>query len=288
MSIAGKTDTGKKRSMNEDSFHAEQINNIHLAVVCDGVGGAKAGEVASAIGVNSFVETFKKLLDSKGLQNPSDIDSNNYYNNDDNKNDKNERNDFKYILVSSVAKANEDIFTASKEKDKRGMGTTMVACVFDKDADEYYAVNVGDSRLYIIDEKKQELTQITKDHSLVQDMVDIGVLTKEQAEKSPKKNIITRVLGMDYEIDVDFYNDKYESGTFLLCSDGLNDYVSEDDIIKFVSLWMRNGGNDGNDGNGNGNESGNTENIEGCLTSLISKANENGGGDNITAVIIKP
>jgi protein phosphatase len=177
------------------------------------------------------------------------------------------------------------------------MGTTMVACVFDKDNDEYYAVNVGDSRLYIIDEKKHELRQITKDHSLVQDLVDIGALTKEQAEKSPKKNIITRVLGMDYEVDVDFYSDKYESGVFLLCSDGLNDYVSEDDIVKLVSQWvqsiqtMQNGDNDGSGGiggNGNGNESGNAENIEGCLASLISKANENGGGDNITAVIITP
>jgi len=338
MSIAGKTDTGKKRGMNEDSFHAEKINNIHLAVVCDGVGGAKAGEVASSIGVKSFVETFKELLASSYLKekekekekekkdSAQSKDSKNTKVSKNIKNTKNPQNppnsqintgdisesnniDYKDILIASVAKANEDIFSASKEnKETRGMGTTMVACIFDKDANEYFAVNVGDSRLYIIDEKKHKLTQITKDHSLVQDLVDSGALTKEQAEKSPNKNIITRVLGIDDVVDVDFYRDKYESGIFLLCSDGLCDYVAEEDIVKFVSQWAQYGSDEDtadaednennknnensenikNNENKNGGENENIDNIENCLSSLISKANENGGGDNITAVIIKP
>ena len=286
--IAGKTDTGKKRSMNEDSFHAEKINNIHLAVVCDGVGGAKAGEVASSIGVNTFVETFKQFLD---INKADDID-------------------YKDIMVSSVAKANGDIFSASKEnKENSGMGTTMVACAFDENTGEYYAVNVGDSRFYMIDWERQILTQITKDHSLVQDLVDSGALTKEQAEKSPNKNIITRVLGMDDTVDVDFYNenykDNYKFGVFLLCSDGLSDYVDETDIIKFVSnnaSYEENEKNEKNEKNkenevneenkkiaeDNAETNKNNYDIENCLNSLISKANENGGGDNITAIIIKP
>ena len=242
VSIAGKTHTGIKRSakINEDSFFAEKINDIYLAVVCDGMGGVKGGNVASSLAVQSFVETAIELLPNSA--------------------------DYRDILFASVAKANDIVFkTAQNDRDLEGMGTTVVACIFD--GNEYYVVNVGDSRMYIIDDKTRSVSQITKDHSLVQELVENGTMTKEQAEKSPNKNILTRVLGVDDIVDVDFYKGKYESGIILLCSDGLYNYAEESDIAKYISKY---------------------EDIEHCANELIIKANENGGGDNITAVMIKP
>jgi len=240
--ISGKTHTGKKRSakVNEDSFYAGMIKDIYLAVVCDGMGGARGGNIASSLAVEAFVETVTEFLAA----------SSNY----------------RDILFAAVAKANERVFSAAKEDDGlMGMGTTLVACIFN--GKEYYAVNIGDSRMYIIDDKKYGITQITKDHSLVQELVDSGAMTKEQAEKSPNKNILTRVLGTDDSVDVDFYKSKYKSGILLLCSDGLYNYTEESDIAKYVSQY---------------------DDIDHCIDELIKKTNENGGGDNITAVIIKP
>jgi len=240
IAIAGKTDTGKKRSVNEDSFFADRINDIYLAVVCDGMGGAKGGNVASALAVKCFVETANDLL--RDFPNYQDV------------------------LLTAVGKSNEAVFSAAQnDKNLEGMGTTMIACIFD--GSEYYAANVGDSRLYIIDDKTYSISQITKDHSLVQEMVESGIMTKEQAERSPNKNILTRVLGTDDVVEADFYKGKYESGIMLLCSDGLYNYAAESDIAKYISQY---------------------DDIEHCAGELIAKANENGGGDNITAVIIKP
>ena len=240
--IAGKTHTGKRRSAkkNEDSFFADKIGGVYLAVVCDGMGGANGGSIASSRAVESFVGTIKELLP----------DSDNY----------------RDILFAAVAKANENVYSESViKRELAGMGTTMVACIFD--GGEYYAVNVGDSRMYIIDDKNYTINQITKDHSWVQGMVDSGEMTKEQAEKSPQKNILTRALGTDDFVDVDFFRGKYESGIMFLCSDGLYNYADESDIIKYISQY---------------------DDIEHCADELIAKANENGGGDNITVIIIKP
>ena len=240
--IAGKTHTGKKRSAkaNEDSFFAEKTNDIYLAVVCDGMGGANGGSVASALAVKAFVETVKSLLP--------------------------EAENYRDVLLAAIAKANDTVYSASQiDKALMGMGTTIVACIIG--GGEYYAVNVGDSRLYAIDEKLCTIGQITKDHSLVQEYVDSGALTKEQAEKSPNKNILTRVLGTDDVVDVDFYKGKSDSKIMLLCSDGLYNFVDESDIAKYVSQY---------------------DDIGHCVDELIRKANENGGGDNITAVVVRP
>jgi len=242
--ITGKTNTGKMRSakVNEDSFFAGKISDIYLAVVCDGVGGAKGGNIASSYAVKSFVDTVRKTLKNSSTSNYRDI------------------------LFVAVAKANERVFYLAKEDNELiGMGTTMVACIFDGSG--YYAINIGDSRMYLINDKDGSMDQITKDHSLVQELVDRGEMTKEQAAKSPHRNIITRSLGSDDVVKADFYENKYENGIFLLCSDGLHDYVDESDIAKYISQY---------------------DNIDHCVDELITKANENGGGDNITAVIIKP
>jgi len=207
MPIAGKTDTGKQRKMNEDAFFAEKINNIYLSVVCDGVGGAKGGNVASSTAVRDCTDTFRKMAEQS--------------------------KDYEALLMSAIASANDAVFLkAIARPELRGMGTTITAFVFDTESREYYAANVGDSRLYLVDDKNFTLTQITKDHSLVQELVDEGVLTKEQAEHSPRKNIITRVLGTDEDVNIDFFKGKYESGIYLLCSDGLTDFVQESDIAK--------------------------------------------------------
>jgi protein phosphatase len=242
--ITGKTNTGKKRiaKVNEDSFYAGKIKDVYLAVVCDGVGGAKGGNIASSSAVRSFVDTVTKSLTKTGSSNYRDI------------------------LFLAAAKANERVYYLAKEDDDLvGMATTMVACIFD--GAEYYAINVGDSRMYMIDDKNMSMTQITKDHSYVQELVDSGAMTQEEAAVSPQKNIITRVLGVDDEVGADFYGSKYESGILLLCSDGLHDYVDESDIARYISHY---------------------DDMEHCVDELIAKANANGGGDNITAVIIKP
>jgi protein phosphatase len=164
--------------------------------------------------------------------------------------------------------ANEAVFLkAVARPELRGMATTITALILDAETHEYYAANVGDSRLYLVDDKNFKLTQISKDHSYVQELVDGGLLTKEEAEVSPQKNIIMRVLGADEEVNADLFTGRHESGIYLLCSDGLTDYVSESDIIKYVAQY---------------------DNLEHCAGELIAKANENGGGDNITAVLVKP
>ena len=242
MPIAGKTDTGKQRKMNEDTFFAEKINSVYLALVCDGMGGAKGGNVASATAVRDCAETFRRASAYS--------------------------KDYEAILMSAVASANDAVFLkAVARPELRGMGTTIAAFAFDTESREYYAANVGDSRLYLIDDKNFKLTQITKDHSYVQKLVDDGFMTKEEAENSPQKNIIMRVLGIDEEVEIDFFTGRYESGIFLLCSDWLSNYVQEDDIIKYVAQY---------------------DDLDHCVSELIAKANENGGGDNITAVIVKP
>ena len=240
MIIMGKTDTGKKRNLNEDSFFAEVLRDIHLAIVCDGVGGANGGEVASATAVKIFIETFNELMQLSV--------------------------NYKDILYTAVARAHDEIYSLAKESQTlNGMATTIVACVFDKD--KFYIVNVGDSRLYLIDEMSSGIRQLTKDHSYVQNLIENGTLTKKQAEAHPSKNIITSALGLDDFVDVAFYEEKYTSGIILLCSDGLYNYVDESDIQKYVSQY---------------------DDVNHCLNELIAKANENGGGDNITVVIMKP
>lgn len=243
MIIMGKTDTGKKRTLNEDSFFADTVQNVHIAIVCDGVGGANGGEVASAAAVKNFIETFNELNQLSVKH-------------DD-------------ILSVAVIRANDVIYSLAKDhKGLKGMATTIAACIFDESENEYYIINVGDSRVYLIDELSSGgIQQITKDHSYVQDLVENGTLTKEEAEVHPNKNVITRALGIDALVAVDFYKKKYTSGILLLCSDGLYNYVSDSDIQKYVSQY---------------------DDVAHCLNELIAKANENGGGDNITVVIIKP
>lgn len=240
MDIKGATNVGLKRKTNQDYFFAEKVGDVYLSVVCDGMGGANGGNIASENSVKIFVSTFEELL---GIS-----------------------SDYKIILLAAVTKANDDIYTLSRtDPDLKGMGTTMVACVLHED--RYYIVNVGDSRLYFIDKNKLTLRQVTKDHSLVQEMLESGKLTPKEAEDYPKKNIITRAIGIDETVVADISEGTYNGELILLCSDGLYNFITKEDIVKIVTSY---------------------EDINVCIDELVRTANENGGGDNITAVVMRP
>ena len=237
MQIIGKTDTGKKRSHNQDNFFAGKIGDVFLAVVCDGVGGAKGGDIASKTAIDSFVESVKTPAEDSC--------------------------EYKDILWAAAARANNQIYKKTKEnKELYGMSTTVVACII-KD-DKLHIINVGDSRLYVYNSADNKLTQLTKDHSLVQSLVDAGEISKLEAATHPNKNVITRALGAESEVDIDYYELKLNGDRVILCSDGLYDFVNHESIINILKE---------------------NPDAEKCAEHLVKRANENGGGDNITVVV---
>ena len=209
MKYWGLTDKGAVRSMNQDAFFADSVGTLEgkeviLCLVCDGMGGAKAGDLASATARDKFVESIK-----------TDIDAGN--------------GNFRVIMADAVSKANKAIVElAESSPDYQGMGTTLVAAIhWDK---RTTVVNVGDSRCYII--KNNEIKQITKDHSLVEDMIDKGELRREQAWKHPHKNLITRAVGTEHNVHCDVFEVELSEGNYLLlCSDGLSNIVNSQEML---------------------------------------------------------
>lgn len=237
MKISSATSVGKVRSLNEDSFYAssESLGGAVLAVVADGMGGHNAGEVASA-------EAVKIIKDSI-----TDTDT-----------------DVKKSLCDAVDIANDTIYKMSVKNPKlHGMGTTVTACVIDKG--QLTIAHVGDSRLYLL--RNGEILQMTKDHSLVEMLIENGTITKEDAKNHPQKNVITRAIGTANTIDTDTYEFSVKEGDIiLLCSDGLTNMVDEEKILSIV--WGENS-------------------FENLAQKLIKEAENAGGLDNITAVLIK-
>ena len=232
------SDKGKKRQNNEDSCAVFCPNDQScIAIVCDGMGGAEAGEVASSMAVDTVISRMKA-----GWRSDISPDS------------------VKNLLLTSITAANIDIFdTAEADEALKGMGTTIVACVAIGDC--VIIAHAGDSRAYLYD---QSLRLLTKDHSYVQFLMDMGRITEDEAKDHPNKNLITRALGVDEMIEIDFSTIYISPGDkLLLCSDGLSNFVDEKEIERHLADF---------------NEK-TTEN-------LIAAANENGGGDNITAVIV--
>lgn len=233
------TDVGQKRQVNQDYVYAseEPVGNLpNLFVVADGMGGHNAGDFASSFAVQTLVRT---ILEDEN-QNPIKI------------------------IRHAVEEANRKVLEESKlHAEMSGMGTTMVLVTI---IDDYaYVANVGDSRLYLIED---QILQITKDHSLVQEMVRRGLITKEEAREHPDKNIITRVLGIGPEIEVDFFDIHLkENSVLLLCSDGLSNMVSDEDIWRIVNT---------------------SREMKEAGMRLVSLANENGGKDNIAVVLVHP
>lgn len=240
MRMFSDTNAGLVRKNNQDACNiGEYSDNACWAVVCDGMGGANAGDVAS----RTATETISKRLSESYRENMSTISVEN-------------------LLITSIAAANLFVYDLSRENQTmEGMGTTVVAAVVI--GDSVVIAHVGDSRAYIL--QNNELIRITKDHSYVQSLIDSGKISQDEAVYHPYKNIITRALGLEERVDIDcVVHDFAENSVLLLCSDGLTNYVSEDDI-KAVLLG---GGEDDK------------------AKQLVTLANRNGGGDNITAVII--
>ena len=257
MFYSGKTDIGKVRSTNQDSFAIKSYSeSVLVAVVCDGMGGVQGGNVAS----ETAVENFFKSLESKNIINL-----------DDGENIPTEA--AAAALGQAVTDANTAVYEKSlTDKEFTGMGTTLTACIII--GSRMLAANVGDSRLYLDASKK--LTQITQDHSYVQFLIDVGDITPEEAKTHPYRNRITRAVGIQPEVECDIFTeelDKYQNPKILICSDGLCGQVDDAVMHKTVNLARRRNEDD-------------TARLERICTSLIKKALDNGGPDNITAILI--
>ena len=256
MNFFGKSDTGKMRTANQDSYAIRPISkNATLCVVCDGMGGAKSGNVASETAITVFCDSVVKYCEPKitkikKLKVSSD--------------------DACIILDDAARDANIAVYEKSKTSpDYQGMGTTLVAALF--------VVNVGDSRMYLISDNT--ITQVTHDHSYVQHLIDSGTLSVEDARNHPFRNRITRAVGVDEDIECDIFSVELESlevGYLLLCSDGLCGVLLPEDIYALVSSDL------------DIDVVLDTEAELGDKTKrLIAAANEAGGPDNITAVLVK-
>ena len=240
MKYSVKTDIGIQREKNQDScFAGNPDASSCFAIVCDGMGGANAGEIASAIAVKTVSERvmdgWRKNITAESVEN---------------------------LLTSAISAANICVFDeACADSGKSGMGTTVVAAAVV--GNECVIAHAGDSRAYLISDG---IKRLTKDHSYVQTLVDSGIITDEQAEHHPKKNFITRALGVGEHIDIDFLTINVKQGDkLLLCSDGLTNFVSEENICVIVS----------------------ENSVDAASETLIGCANTNGGGDNITVAVIE-
>lgn len=241
MIVKGLTDVGIKRHSNQDTFAVITLpDSSVLAVVCDGMGGANSGNIASQKAtevITSFFErSYRKGLDAAGIT---------------------------ALLQSAILSANIEIFDlASKKKELSGMGTTVVAAYV---SNEFTVIShIGDSRAYLID---TEVTQLTRDHSVVQFLVENGKLTYEEARVHPRRNVITRALGIEAEVLVDSGEFKIKEGqSLLLCSDGLSNFITKEEIKDIFDNF----------------------DIQDVVKALVDKANNNGGGDNITVVTVTP
>ena len=240
MRIYSATDVGQKRKMNQDYVFASEgpVGNLpNLFTVADGMGGHNAGDYASSHAVRILVDEIREDADYNPVK----------------------------VIRHAIEAANTEIRNrAQEDANLRGMGTTMVVATI---VDQYaYIANVGDSRLYVISD---EIRQITKDHSLVQEMVRMGEISEEEARNHPDKNIITRALGAEKTVDVDFFDLKLEKDcTILMCSDGLSNMVEDSKIQEIIS-----------DPEADIDQKGNA---------LLREANQNGGKDNIAIVLVEP
>ena len=233
------TDTGKIRDHNEDNVIILNNKNEYLLAVADGMGGHKAGEVASAIVINHLTEEFYGM-DSIG--------------------DKDSAIEF---LRDIVTEMNNKIFEYTKENpDSKGMGTTFVCAIKTKDYLLYG--NIGDSSGYVIKNKKMH--KVTKDHTLVNLLVSTGKLTEEEAKFHPRKNVLMRAMGANNPIEIDIFDVENEGTDVLLCSDGLTNMITDEQIEKVLAEG---------------------KSAEEVVDKLVRKANARGGKDNISVAYLK-
>jgi protein phosphatase len=248
LQIVSKTHPGMVRAHNEDSVGVEAA--CGLAVLADGMGGYNAGEVASGIAVSVMATEIAQSLQNA---NPVDLDPASH------------EELAVALLRSNIQKANTSIFQASQSQPQyAGMGTTIVAGLF---YDNRVAVgHVGDSRMYRL--RGETLVTMTKDHSLLQEQIDSGMISVEDARFSKNKNLVTRAVGIDAQVVPEIHvHDVREGDVYLLCSDGLNDMVEDRDIEAV--LYSMQG------------------NLPLAAEQLIQMANDNGGRDNVSVMLVK-
>ncbi|WP_437731339.1 Stp1/IreP family PP2C-type Ser/Thr phosphatase [Sorangium sp. So ce1335] len=243
------TDVGLQRDHNEDSYAV--LSEYDLFIVADGMGGHRAGDVASKLATESIADFFRSTSREDATW-PFHFDTS--LSEEENR------------LQAGIRVANRQIFERSiRSRDCAGMGTTVVGALFSKKKNRIYVGHVGDSRAYRV--RKGSINQLTRDHSLFNDYImAMPELTEEQRAELPR-NVITRALGMNDSVTVDLISDEPQPGdVYLLCSDGLSGMLSDDQILQIVSS---------------------TDEVPEMCRRLIAKANENGGEDNITALVIR-
>lgn len=241
MKAFGMTDSGKVRKENQDCFRVEISGQPQLltAVLCDGMGGAQAGSTASNIAADAFMSHASNAVDEKSTA-----------------------KDLKNILSEAVSYANIKVYDRSfADFTCLGMGSTLVALVMT--GKRAMVANVGDSRAYLISDSR--ISQVTKDHSYVETLIDNGKLTREEARSHPKRNIITKAIGVEASIRCDLFEPKVNAGDrIVLCSDGLSNLVSEDEML---SLSEKN------------------SDLEKLCAALVALALERGAPDNVSVLI---
>ena len=241
MFISGKTDVGKRRSNNQDCFNITELDGgAFLCTVCDGMGGANGGNIASDIACKVYVANVRSAYGTA-----SDEE----------------------VMKNAICKANSAVYEASNSDPAlTGMGTTLVSALIHPEG-EITVANIGDSRLYYF--TNGQLTQITHDHSYVQYLVDMGQITVSEAKKASIRNIIIRSVGNEAETTPDFFHLDYEpDGKLLLCTDGLTNCATADQITKVVKQA---------DG----------DTMDKATDKLVKYANDGGGLDNITVIMVK-
>ena len=233
------SDKGLERQENQDFYDTYELpvgNLPNLFIVADGMGGHAGGRLAAETAVKGFVKYVQKSTEES-------VDA---------------------ILTNAVKKANDDVIKKAKKAELEGMGTTLVAATIIDN--ELHVANVGDSRLYVIG--ASGIKQITKDHSLVEEMVRMGELEPSKARTHEKKNVITRAVGVADEVKADIFTVSLkEEQTVLLCTDGLTNMVTDDAIRKVIVS---------------------EPDVIAKADTLIRDANKNGGKDNITVIIVEP
>jgi protein phosphatase len=250
---AGRTDVGRARRVNQDRFGVAE--DLGLAVVCDGMGGPAGGEIASGLAMESFLTVARKEMESgRGSGNGSGNGLVNGL-----ANELTGRS-----LRRAAAAANRAVRArASEEVGLNGMGTTLVAARME--GRELTVLNVGDSRAYVV--RGGVARQVTEDHSYVGERVRMGVMTRAEAEQSPLQSVITRAVGIEDDVRPDICRETVEAGDrLLLCTDGLTRHVEDAEIGRMVES---------------------AESLESACEELIALANERGGSDNITCVLMR-
>ncbi len=232
------TDVGKIRKVNQDSVFCsdEPVGNLpNLFIVADGMGGHKAGDLASKLTVETIVDVISSMNEKDPVT----------------------------LMGKAIHRANDAVLGKAKESEEfTGMGTTVVvACIKD---DMLYVANVGDSRLYVID---KEITQITRDHSLVEELVSMGQLDRAQARTNRNKNIITRAVGGMKVVMADYFEIQLKGGeVILMCTDGLTNMVEDNEIMNLVKQKA---------------------DLAARVENLIRSANNHGGRDNVGVILIE-